>query len=578
MGSNIEKILNKLDGLTPDVKPYKKMPKEFSILIGGAAGEGTRLTGQLIGKLLNQLGWRIFVYEDYQSLITGGHNFSIIRASQENISAPKKEIDYLIALNQDTLQRHKNNLKEDGLIIYNSDQIKGEKGIAIPALTITSQLGGKPIMKNSALFGALVKVLGIDWQILENLLKREFGNKVEINLKIAKAGYEQAKTSRKIEKLNQKPLSLLTGNEAVALGALKAGLEVYISYPMTPATPILHSLAQIKKDLKNVIVCQPENEIGVINMALGSAFTGKRTMVGTSGGGFALMTEALSLAGQSETPIVIVESQRPAPATGIPTYTAQGDLLFVLSAGHGDFLRFVVAPGDAREAFYLSGLAMNIAWKYQVPAIVLIDKEVSEDTFNFDESIVDKIKIEEAILWNKKGEYKRYLDTKNGISPLAFPNEKNAVVKSTSYEHDEFGITTEEEEKIEKMQNKRLRKYQTLRKEIEKLEGVKVYGNKNSDKAIVVFGSNKGLGTEIGKELNIKLIQPLILQPFPEEQMKKALLGVKKLISVESNASAQLAQILRGHDIKVDDSILKYTGRPFFVEELKEKLISRSAS
>jgi 2-oxoglutarate ferredoxin oxidoreductase subunit alpha len=552
------------------------MQKEFSILIGGAAGEGTRMTGQLIGKLLNQYGWRIFIYEDYQSLITGGHNFSIIRASSERISAPTKKIDYLIALNQDTLNRHKANLKTEGVIVYNSDQIKNEKGISIAAQAITTQLGGKPIMKNSALFGALVKILGIDWEILENLLKREFGEKAELNLKIAKAGFDQVKAYQKLEKLNQKPLPLITGNEATALGALKAGLDVYISYPMTPATPILHYLAGIKKNLKNIIVFQPENEIEVINAALGAAYTGKKAMVGTSGGGFALMVEALSLAAQSETPIVIVESQRPAPATGLPTYSAQGDLLFVLSAGHGDFKRFVVAPGDAEEAFYLTGLAMNISWKYQMPSILLLDKEVSEDTFNLDESVLEKIKPEEAKIWDEKGNYKRYLDTENGISPLTFPGGEGVVVKATSYEHDEFGITVEEnEEDIKKMQDKRLRKYKGLENELKDLETIKVFGNKNSDKAIVVFGSIKGVAVELGKELNIKVIQPLVLQPFPKEKMKEYLAGVKKVITIEANATAQLAQLLNWQGIKVDDSILKYTGRPFFVEELKEELIKK---
>ena len=226
--------------------------------------------------------------------------------------------------------------------------------------------------------------------------------KAELNLKIAKAGFDQATTNRKIEKLNQKPLPLITGNEAVALGALKAGLEAYISYPMTPASSILHYLAGVKKDLNNIVVFQPENEIEVINAAIGAAYSGKRAMVGSSGGGFALMVEALSLAGQSESPIVIVESQRPGPATGLPTYTAQGDLLFVLSAGHGDFFRFVVAPGDAEEAFYLTGLAMNMAWKYQMPAIVLIDKEISEDTFNLDESVLEKVEKREGDFGIKK--------------------------------------------------------------------------------------------------------------------------------------------------------------------------------
>jgi 2-oxoglutarate ferredoxin oxidoreductase subunit alpha len=545
------------------------MPKEFSILIGGAAGEGTRMSGQLIGKLLNQQGWRIFIYEDYQSLITGGHNFSIIRASSERISAPTKMIDYLITLNQDTLQRHKGRLKKEGLIIYNSDQIKDEKGTGIAALTITTQLGGKPIMKNSSLLGALGKVLGIEWQAIEDLLKREFGEKAELNLKIAKAGYEKAETHKKIEKLNQKPLALITGNEAVALGALKAGLEIYVSYPMTPASSILHYLA----GFKNIITFQPENEIEVINAAIGAAYSGERAMVGSSGGGFALMVEALSLAAQSETPIVIVESQRPAPATGLPTYTAQGDLLFVLSAGHGDFIRFIVAPGDAEEAFYLTGLAMNVSWKYQMPSIVLIDKEISEDTFNLDESVLEKVKKIEGKLWDKKGEYKRYLDTSDGISPLAFPGEKGAVIKATSYEHDEFGVTVEEdEEQIKKMQEKRLRKYNNLAREIQDLELVKVFGDKNSEKAIIIFGSNKGVGIELGKELGLRVIQPLVFQPFPKGQMNEALSGVKKIFTIETNVTAQLAQFLNCQGIKVDGSILKYTGRPFFIEELREEL------
>ena len=552
------------------------MSKEFSILIGGAAGEGTRMSGQLIGKLLNQYGWRIFIYEDYQSLITGGHNFSIIRASEERISASTKEINYLIALNQDTLQRHRGRLKKDGLIIFNSDQIKDEKGIGIAALTITTQLGGKPIMKNSSLLGALGKVLGIEWQAIEDLLKREFGEKAELNLKIAKAGYEKAETHKKIEKLNQKPLPLITGNEAVALGALKAGLEAYISYPMTPASSILHYLAGVRKDLNNIVVFQPENEIEVINAAIGAAYSGKRAMVGSSGGGFALMVEGLSLAGQSESPIVVVESQRPGPATGLPTYTAQGDLLFVLSAGHGDFFRFVVAPGDAEEAFYLTGLAMNMAWKYQLPAIVLIDKEISEDTFNLDESVLEKVEKRDGRFWDKKGEYKRYLDTNDGISPLAFPGEAGAVVKATSYEHDEFGITAEEdEEQIKRMQEKRQRKIIALDREVRELKAINIFGDKNSEKAIIVFGSNKGIAIELGKELGLRVIQPLIFQPFPEEQMKKALSGVKKVFTIETNASAQLAQFLNCQGIKVAGSILKYTGRPFFIEELREELIKK---
>ena len=367
---------------------------------------------------------------------------------------------------------------------------------------------------------------------------------------------------------------MLTGNEAVALGAVQAGLEAYIAYPMTPATSVLHYLAAKQKEF-NLIVFQDESEISVINAAIGSAFAGKRTMVGTSGGGFALMTEGVSLAAQAEVPVVVVESQRTGPATGVPTYSAQADLLFVLNSGHGDFVRLVVAPGDTEESFYLTGMALNLAWKYQLPALVLIDKAISESTFSFDESVVDKVKPEESLFWNKKGEYQRYLDTKNGISPLAFPGEPNAVIKGTSYEHDEAGITAEEDAKqITAMQDKRMRKYAALSKEIDKPGAVKVYGNKRSDKAIIFWGSTKGAAIEAAEKLNIKAIQPLVLQPFPEKQMAKALEGVKTLISAETNVMGQLAKVLSCEGIKVDDQILKYDGRPFLPEEIEDKLKS----
>ena len=340
---------------------------------------------------------------------------------------------------------------------------------------------------------------------------------------------------------------------------------------MTPASSILHYLAAHQEEF-NIAVSHPENEIAVINMALGAAYAGARTMVGTSGGGFALMTEALSMAAQSETPILIVESQRTAPSSGVPTYTGQGDLFFVMGAGHGDFLRFVIAPGDAEEAFYLTGEALNLAWKYQTPAILLVDKEVSENTFSVDKDIEKKVRPENFLARNKKGNYKRYKDTKEGISPLAFPGQKNIISKATSYEHDEFGISTEEEKDIEKMQNKRLRKFKKMAQEVEKLEAVKTYGKKNSQKAIVVWGSTKGPALEAAEKLGIKMIQPIFFQPFPEKQMRKALKGVKKLISIEGNSLGQMEQVLRCYGIKPDNRILKYTGRPFLPEEIEERV------
>jgi len=306
-------------------------------------------------------------------------------------------------------------------------------------------------------------------------------------------------------------------------------------------------------------------------MALGASFAGKRSAVGTSGGGFALMVEALSLAGQSETPILIVESQRGAPSTGMPTYNLQGDLLFVLSAGHGDFPRFVIAPGDAEQCFYYAGLGLNLAWKYQTPVILLVDKDVSENTFSVDEKIANFDEFR-PIFWDKKGEYKRYKITENGISLLNFPGEKNAIVKANSYEHDEFGISNDEEEMVERMQEKRLRKYRKMAEEVESLPAIKVYGNEKSEVAIISWGISKGAAKEVAENLGIKLIQPIIIEPFPEKQMEEALRGVKKIFLVELNSTGQMAKILNQNEIKVDGKILKYNGRPFWAREIEEKL------
>jgi len=549
------------------------MTKDYSILIGGAAGQGSRKAGLTIAELFSQFGYKIFIYDDYQSLIRGGHSFSQIRASKSKVLSHRKKIDFLLALDETTIKKHQADLDKKGMIIYNSDELslKKKNVVGVAMETIVKKAGGTPIMGNTALVAAFVKIIGIDWETLEKLLKKELKKFQELNLKIAKEAFSSTKNLVKIEKLDQKPLPLLTGNEAVALGAVKAGLIFYIAYPMTPATGILHYLAKHKKDF-NVKVAQLENEVGVVNAALGAAYAGARTMVGTSGGGFALMTEGLSLAAQSETPLVVIESQRMSPGTGVATYNGQGDLLFVLAAGHGDILRFVIAPGDADEACFWAGKILNLSWKYQTPSILLIDKEVSESTFSFDTGILDEVKCEKSLLWDKKGKYLRYKKTRNGVSPLAFPGEKNVIVKANSYEHDEFGITVEDEKKVEEMQNKRLKKFEEMRKEADKLPAVNVYGKKSAKKAIIAWGSTKGPAKEAAEKIGIKMIQPVIVEPFPEKQMKNALKGVKKIALVETNGLGQMEKVLNCYGIKVDKKVLKYNARPFLPGEIEKKL------
>jgi len=549
------------------------MEKDFSILIGGAAGKGSRKSGLIIAKLFSNLGYRIFIYDDYRSLIRGGHNFSHIRASEKEVLSHRKKIDFLLALDEATIERHKSDLDKDGIILYNSDNIsiKDKRAVGIAMETIVKKAKGTSLMENTAMVAGFTKIIGIDWNILAKLLKGEFKKSTELNLKIAKIAFNDTKNLFKVKKLRQKSLPILTGNEALSLGAVKAGLDFYFAYPMTPATGVLHFLAAHKKDF-NIAIAQLENEIGVINAAIGAAYTGARTMIGTSGGGFALMTEAFSLAVQNETPLVVIESQRMSPASGVPTYTAQGDLLFCLNSGHGDILRFVIAPGDADESCFWAGEILNLSWKYQTPSILLIDKEISESTFSFDENILKKIKREKPLLWNKKGKYLRYKDTKNGISPLAFPGEKDVILKANSYEHDEFGITVEDGKSIVKMQDKRLRKFAEMKKEVDRLESVKIYGKRTAKKAIIAWGSTKGPAKEAAEKLGIKMIQLVVIQPFPEKQIRKALEGVQKLILVETTSTGQMESVLNSYGIKVDKKILRYDARPFFPEEIEKRI------
>ena len=544
--------------------------EELSILVGGKAGDGIRQAGQTLARLLNRIGYRIFFYDDYPSLIRGGHNFSIIRASKRKIQAHKEKVDLIVALNQDTVEKHKHRLNPGGVILYDSKKVEAQ-GVGVDFMGLVKELEGSSIMRNTTALGALAKMLNLEWEMLERVITDTMDKKVDLNLKIAQSAYHRVeKAWVSVPKLDQKMLPLVSGNEAIALGAVQGGLNMYIAYPMTPASAILHYLAEHEDDL-GVVTIHPESEIGVVLMALGAAYAGVKTMVGTSGGGFALMTEALSLSGQGEIPIVFVVSQRPGPGTGVPTYTMQGDLSFVIHSGHGEFVKVVLAPGDAEEAFYLTGLAMNLAWKFQTPCFVLSDKHLSESIFSFDAD-PDKIKPEDPLLWDGQGEYKRYLDTQNGISPLAFPGNPAAMVKATSYEHDEYGITTEDSEQIVRMQQKRLRKKKTLEDELSRCEQVKVYGDPESKTVLLCWGSTKGACIEVAEELGLKVVQPLVLEPLPIEPLKKALSGADKIIDIEVNTTGQLAKHVSAYGICIDDMILRFDARPFTVDSLLEKV------
>lgn len=541
---------------------------EYSVLIGGQAGDGIRQAGTLIAHLFSFLGYRIYFWDDYPSLIRGGHNFSIVRASDHKIGAHTNQVDVLVALTPATVEKHRWRLKPGGLLIYDVDAFTSE-GLGLPLAGIVKQAGGKPIMRNVAALGAVAKALGIDWPTLEAVVKAEVAKQTDLNLAVARASFERSGEPRlRVERLSSEPLPLLPGNEAIGLGAARAGLKLYISYPMTPSSSLLHFLAQNEEAL-GLVVYHPENEIAAVVTAIGAAYAGVRTMVGSSGGGFALMVEGVSLAAQNESPVIFFVSQRPGPSTGLPTYTAQSDLFFILNAGHGDFVRFAVAPGDPDEAFVLTGLAINMAWKYQIPAFVISDKNLSESTFSF-ESRGGEVERDEPLVWKGKGQYRRYERSQGGVSPLAFPGTPGAVVKVNSYEHDQYGITTEEAEETAEMQDKLLAKRGGLVGDVDRMEAVKVYGRKDSSKALVTWGSTKGACVEVAETLGLRVVQPVVLEPLPVGQIRRALDGAETVIGVENNATGCLSRLLGCHGIKVDQTILKYDGRPFTIDELSK--------
>ncbi len=551
--------------------------REFSVLTGGKAGEGIDRATLILGHLLNRCGYRIYIYHDYPSLIRGGHTFSIIRAAQARIGAHREKIDLLLALNRETIDLHQARLNEDALVIYDSDAVKAPvlsgqirmMGLAVG--TIVKEENAHEVMRNICMIGGFAKAIGVPMETLEKVITDNFPKEAAQNVKIAERGFAAAETARNIAPPAAEPLPLISGSQAIGLGLVKGGLQDYIAYPMTPTTPLLHFLAE-RADEFSLKVIHPESEIGVMLMALGFAYAGERAAVGTSGGGFCLMTEGLSLSGMSETPVVIVLGQRPGPSTGLPTYSGQADLRFALSAGQGEFPRFIVAPGDLEEAYFWSALALNLAWKYQIPAIVLTDKNLNEGIGNFDMGSVQEIPEILPVVWDGKTPYKRYEDEEGGVSPLAFAPRKDAVIKTNSYEHDEFGITTEDGIITRKMQDKRLRKERFLQDELKGFRQVNRCGDKNSSTALLCWGSNKGVCTELAQKLGLKMVQPVVLSPFPEDAFREAVRGIEKLIVVENNATGQLAGLIRSHGFRVDGMILKYDGRPFALDELEMRV------
>jgi 2-oxoglutarate ferredoxin oxidoreductase subunit alpha len=543
---------------------------DLTMIVGGKAGAGIKEAGRLICSALTELGYYVFMYVDYPSLIRGGHNFVSIRLADFPINSVHKKADIIIATDKRSVKEHLEDAKDDTLWIINEVTDKDMIPKAREIIVMPFKEVAPSFFKSTSVFGGVLKLLNIDYEVgLPFVRKLKEPDKNEA---IYKDAYEAGVVKFDVKPSGEKKGELVSGNDAVANGAVDGGLDIYFAYPMTPSSSVLHTLAA-KKDQLGIKVIHPENEIAVINMAIGAAYAGKRSMVGTSGGGFALMVEALSLAGMTETPVVIYEAQRPGPSTGLPTYSAQSDLLFAIFAGHGDFGKVVIGVSDAEDSYSLTKEALNLAWEYQVPVIVLSDKNAAENYYiSSCNEICSRIKdIRPPKMYEGDPKlYKRYQNVEDGISPLLFPGTKDAVVKANSYEHNEAGITTEDAHITKLMQDKRLRKYQKLKNDILNTKKTyEVFGNKDSDVCLISWGSNKHVLKEVANALNIKFVHVIYLEPFPEEDVKKEVSG-KKLIAVECSATKQFERLLHMYGIRPDVNINKYDGRPFFEDEALE--------
>ncbi len=560
-------------------------------MIGGEAGFGIMASGLMVTKTFSRGGLHVFDTIEYPSLIRGGHNTYLVRTADREVHAHTGYIDMLVALNEETIHLHKEEMSQTGCIIFDGkEEPEGRFGVhadislfPIPLTEMIKSLGGKPIMRNTAALGATIALIGYDITILEGLMSDMFqhkGDKMVLdNIRIVRAGYDFMMDNHPggsgmiVNPLDDSRKPVLTGNDAVGLGALAAGCKFYSAYPMTPASGLLHFLAAEEKN-HNLVVKQTEDELAAVLMAIGASHAGVRAMTATSGGGFSLMTESLGLAAMTETPLVIMEGQRPGPSTGLATRTEQGDLRFVMHAAQGDFPRVVMAPGDVKECFWAAGQAFNLAEKYQIPVIILTDKFLTENhrtVEGFNAMTIDRGLLLDPEEMDVHSDYKRYEITESGVSPRVLPGHTNGIYNANSNEHDEYGVDQEDPGNRTAMMDKRMRKLEHI---LEELEEPVLYGPVESDVTLISWGSTKGPILEAmmlleQNNIRVNFLQILYLLPFHAEQVARIMNNAGRTICVENNKGAQLAGVIRERTgLAVDEKLLKYSGRMFTPGEI----------
>lgn len=568
---------------------------DFTWKIGGEAGFGIMTSGLAFSKIASRQGFYIFDYGEYPSLIRGGHNAYEVIISNEEVFSHKSTIDCLVCLNQDAFKFHFHRLTADSFIIFDSQEFNPQGSfikIDVPFKKILSDLKGEIIMKNTIALGASLAILGGDFKELMEIIRQQLAKKgeeiIKFNQRFAELGFDYVKKNYSsfikplfLKKDAEKKL-VLSGNDAFSLGCVLADCRVYCAYPMTPSSSVLTTLASWQEKT-GMIVRHAEDEISVINTAIGASFAGVRSAVGTSGGGFALMVESISFAGIVEIPLVIFLAQRPGPATGMPTWTEQGDLLFAVHAGHGEFPKIVLAPGDAYEMIELTVKAFNLADIYQTPVIIVSDMFLSECHKNIPQKSIDEMVKNYKIVRGKTVDkpsatpYLRYQITEDGVSERLIPGTKDFFYQANSYEHLENSHTTEESEARKKQVEKRNKKIVTYLNT--HFQMPRIYGDYESSEIVFVsWGSHKSPVVEAMKLLKAKGVKTSLIHfnhvyPLDGEKIRPLFSKNKRYILVENNSQAQWGKLLRQETgVEISEKILKYDGRPIWAEEIVKKL------
>lgn len=571
------------------------MINQLSWKVGGQQGEGIESTGEIFSIALNRLGYYLYGYRHFSSRIKGGHTNNKIRVSTSETRSVSDDLDILVAFDQETIDVNYKELHDRGIMIadtkFKPQCPEDTKAVmySVPFTEIATNLGTS-LMKNMVAVGASCAILGIDISVFDEVVEEIFGRKgeqvVQKNLDAIKAGYDYMEKelgdklgAMQLEKGDGQKRLFMIGNDAIALGALAGGCRFMAAYPITPASEIMEYLIK-KLPAVGGTVIQTEDEIAAVTMAIGANYAGVRAITASAGPGLSLKMEALGLSGITETPLVVVDTQRGGPSTGLPTKQEQSDLMAMIYGTHGEIPKIVMAPSTVEEAFYDTAEAFNLAEEYQVPVIVLTDLQLSLGKQTVHPLELERVQIRRGKLVQDEipeapGYFKRYEVTADGISPRVIPGMKNGIHHVTGVEHDETGKPSEAAINRVAQMDKRMRKIENIK------FPTPVYKNAKHDEAdllIVGFNSTRGVIEEgmarlEAEGLKVNHAHMRLIHPFPVEEMLPLVNSAKKVVVIENNATGQLANIIKMNIGQVNKikSILKYDGNPFLPHEIHSK-------